>query len=182
MGPFESLGLAPTFDLDAAVLDRRHRDLSLTFHPDRLKGAPAAERRAQLGRSVEINEAYRKLRDPLSRAQALLDALGIEPPSAGQTSSALLMEMMERREQLSALRAKPEQASFEELRRDEVAGLARAEAALSESFRAIQALRTGGETLQPLAGRALELMNEMRYRRRLLDEIEAHLDELSVGG
>jgi len=48
MDPFETLGLAPKFDVDLKAAESRHRELSRALHPDRYVKAPAAERRMAL--------------------------------------------------------------------------------------------------------------------------------------
>lgn len=48
------------------VIERAYRTLSMKYHPDR---APAPERRSATRRMQAINEAYRVLRDPESRAR-----------------------------------------------------------------------------------------------------------------
>src|SRR6516225_6451682 len=107
--PFETLGVEARFDLDLAALSQHHRDLSKALHPDRYSGAGAAERRLSLGRAIDVNEAFRVLKDPIRRAEALLRRAGVP---VGETSEpkpppALLMEMMEAREELAgAARAK----------------------------------------------------------------------------
>src|SRR3954471_5694214 len=107
LDPFEALGVEPAFGLDLAVLEQRHRDLSRTLHPDRHAASGGAERRMALGRAIEVNEAFRNLKDPVRRAEALLARRGVqsgegkEPPA----SPALLMEVMERREALAEIRS-----------------------------------------------------------------------------
>jgi molecular chaperone HscB len=71
------------FDLDVAALDARRKELSRALHPDRFASSPAAERRMALGRAIEVNEAFRALRDPIRRAEAL--ARSLELP-VGETS------------------------------------------------------------------------------------------------
>src|SRR5262245_30540129 len=100
--PFETLGIAARFDLDLKAVELRHRELSKALHPDRYAGAPAAERRLGLGKAIEVNEAWRVVRDPVKRAEALLRRAGV---AVGETnepkpSAELLMEMMESREAL----------------------------------------------------------------------------------
>src|SRR3954447_26645826 len=95
--PFKTLGVEARFDLDRPALEQRHRELSKALHPDRYVGAPAAERRMSLSRAIDVNEAFRVLKDPIRRAEALLRRAGA---AVGETSEpkpapALLMEMME---------------------------------------------------------------------------------------
>src|SRR5205814_616230 len=107
--PFETLGVDARFDLDLRAVEQRHRDLSRALHPDRYSGAPAAERRLSLSRAIDVNEAWRIVKDPIKRAEALARRAGV---AVGETSepkpaASLLMEMMEVREELAdAARAK----------------------------------------------------------------------------
>ncbi len=68
MDPFATLGIDPAFNIDLAAVEQRHRDLSRALHPDKFSGAPAAERRLALNRAIEVNEAWRAVRDPIRRA------------------------------------------------------------------------------------------------------------------
>jgi molecular chaperone HscB len=172
--PFETLGVEPRFNLDLRALEQRHRDLSKALHPDRYTGAPAAERRLALGRAIDVNEAFRALRDPIRRAEALLRKGGVavgetaEPPAP----PALLMEVMEAREELSdAARAKDLGA----IQRLGAAMAARQEATLARLAQAFDAAVTEPQKI----GGALPLLGELRYVRRFLDEVSALEEELS---
>src|ERR1041384_3490226 len=101
--PFATLGVEPRFDLDLHALEQRHRDLSKAHHPDRYTSAPAAERRLALSRAIDVNEAFRALRDPIRRAEALIRRAGVPVGETAEPKAApdLLMEMMEAREELS---------------------------------------------------------------------------------
>jgi molecular chaperone HscB len=169
---FETLGVEPRFALDLAALEQRHRDLSRALHPDRYTGAPAAERRLALGRAIDVNEAFRALKDPVRRAEALLAKRGV---AVGETkepkaSPDLLMEMMEQREDLSAA------AKAKDLAR--VAKLGQAMATRRATIEA----RLGAvldDKENPRANDALPLLGELRYIRRFLDEVSALEDELA---
>ena len=69
---FSFLGVPRRLALDPQDLERRFRDLSRQFHPDYFYNAPAAERRASLERSSYLNDAYRTLKNPMSRIEYLL--------------------------------------------------------------------------------------------------------------
>ena len=78
MDPFATLGIARAFDVDLAAVEKTHRELSRALHPDRYVGAPArASARAALAKAVEVNEAWRVVRDPIRRAEALLALAGV---------------------------------------------------------------------------------------------------------
>ena len=95
--PFDILGIAPTFDVDLAVLEQRYRDLSRVLHPDKHVGSGPSERRLALGKAVEVNEAWRLLRDPLRRAEALFRRAGVDIREGTEPKAdpAFLMEMMD---------------------------------------------------------------------------------------
>jgi molecular chaperone HscB len=168
--PFEALGVEPTFDLDLAALEQRHRGLSRALHPDKHAASGAAERRMALGRAIEVNEAFRKLKDPVRRAEALLARIGVqsgegkEPPA----SPALLMEVMERREALAEVRLSKNQVALARLIAEVEAGERRVQADLTQKF---------GDSA-PNSGEILKKVGELRYYRRFLEEAQAIADDL----
>ena len=172
--PFETLGVEPRFDLDLRALEQRHRDLSKALHPDRYAGAPAAERRLSLGRAIDVNEAFRVLRDPIRRAEALLRRAGVNVGETAEPAAppALLMEMMEAREELAdAARAK----DLEGVLHLGAAMTARQAETLALLAQAFDAAAAAPEKM----GRALPILGELRYVRRFLDEVSALEEELS---
>ncbi len=74
---FSFLGMPRKLNLDLGQLDRQFRALSRQFHPDYFYNAPLAERRASLERSSYLNDAYRTLKDPISRLEYLLEREGL---------------------------------------------------------------------------------------------------------
>jgi molecular chaperone HscB len=101
---FTRLGLAPSFDVELADMERNYFKLQRTFHPDRFATKSAKEKAFSLQQTTSLNEAYETLKDPLRRAQYLLVLKGRElQGQEGQTVNdpALLMEAMEMRENLA---------------------------------------------------------------------------------
>jgi len=72
VNPFVVLGVPPTMDLNADELERRYLELSRQTHPDRNRSESQQQQIAVLARSAKLNDAYRQLRDPWSRAKTLL--------------------------------------------------------------------------------------------------------------
>jgi len=102
MSHFDLLGLAPAFTLDLAELEKNYFAAQRQFHPDRFVGKPPAERALAAGRSADINHAYNTLKNPLSRAQYLLQMQGIRVGTEADNvkpSQAILIEAMELREE-----------------------------------------------------------------------------------
>lgn len=179
MDAFSLLGIEPGFSIDLAALAARQRDLSRTLHPDRFVGRPSSERRAALGRAIEVNEAHRRLKDPISRAEALLEFLGIAPSEDEQPTASpqLLMDMMDKREELRDAARAEDAPRIEKLCQDLRTSESQVSAALEKYFG--EALKRHAEGQAVDAGGILEELGKLRYFRRFFDEAEALLDELA---
>ena len=105
---FSFLGLPRKLDIDQSDLEQRFRGLSRQFHPDYFFNAPPAERRASLERSSYLNDAYRTLKNPVSRLEYLLQLEGLAargPEEASkQAPPALLEEVFALNEELDEIR------------------------------------------------------------------------------
>lgn len=168
--PFEVLGVPQLFALDELELERRHRDLSKALHPDRYAGRPSSERREALSRAISVNEAFRQLRDPLSRAEALLAQLGrpITETNQPKPEPALLMQVMEQREALSEARRKGDRAGVERIAAQADASAEDVAERMADAF---------AEEPIPVDN-VVKLLGELRYLRRMKEEAGAALDEL----
>ena len=102
MDHFARLGLPAALDLEPASLDRAYFALQRQWHPDRFANRPADERARASAEAAALNDAYRTLKDPLSRAVYLAEQRGVALPGDGKTidDPDLLMEAMEAREAL----------------------------------------------------------------------------------
>jgi molecular chaperone HscB len=102
MDHFARLGLPAALDLEPASLDRAYFALQRQWHPDRFVARPPDERARASSEAAALNDAYRTLKDPLSRAVYLAEVRGVELPGDGKTidDPDLLMEAMETREAL----------------------------------------------------------------------------------
>jgi molecular chaperone HscB len=100
---FELFGLPERFGLDASALDAAYRTLQTEVHPDRHASGSDADRRLALQASARVNEAYRALREPVTRAEYLLSLHGIDARDETDTRLPLdfLERQLERREQAS---------------------------------------------------------------------------------
>jgi len=173
---FAVLGVERRYDLEAGALEARYKELSRKLHPDRFAKADPRARRAALQRTVALNEAWRALKDPLKRAEYLLELGGVKiatddggARSGGVAASpALLMEILELREELGDARAANDDAKVARLG---AAMRARADAAKAR----VAAGLTGAPTSAELEGVARELV-ALRYYQRFLDEVTAHED------
>jgi molecular chaperone HscB len=103
---FAFFGLPETLQIDPDALERQFHKLSWKLHPDNFMRASEYERNLSLERSSELNDAYRALRDPLSRVEYLLAHAGMRKEGAAkqQAPPELLEEVFELNEALDELR------------------------------------------------------------------------------
>ena len=78
---FTLFGLPRRYALDPAALDAHWRMLQAQVHPDRHASGGVAAQRVAMQWAVRVNEAYRRLKDPLRRG-AYLCELGGAPIDA----------------------------------------------------------------------------------------------------
>jgi molecular chaperone HscB len=166
---FELFGLPVTYRTDGALLEHAYRQLQGDVHPDRHANAGDAQKRLALQASARVNEAYRTLRDPVSRAEYLLGLRGID--ATAETDSRLPLEFLQR-----------------QLERREVAeeaGIAHDERALAalvdQVRREAAALQTGvAQVLDDGDAEAARMrVRELRFLTRLAEDLDAlHAVEL----
>jgi molecular chaperone HscB len=112
---FSFLGLPRKLTIAATELERRFRELSRKFHPDYYYNASPAERLASLERSSYLNDAYRTLRNPVSRVEHLLAIEGLPSSTSNQGTTqvppALLEEVFALNEELDEIREQRETGS-----------------------------------------------------------------------
>lgn len=171
LDPFTTLGAPRRFDLDLAQLEKTHRELSRALHPDKFVGTGATERRAALEKAASVNEAWRVVRDPVKRAEALFRLAGI---AVGETnepkaSPAFLMEVMEQREALAEARGERDLDKVNALGEAMKVREKETEARLAIGF----AARAEGADVVEL----VPLLGELRFYRRFLEEVDAIQEE-----
>jgi molecular chaperone HscB len=161
---FAVLGVARRYEVDLGEVEARYKELSRKVHPDRFAKADPRARRASLQRTVQLNEAWRTLKDPVRRAEYLLSLGGMKVASEEDRTvpPALLMETLERREELAEARLGGDDAKVRRL------GEA-TRARVAEIMRAIAAGFEAGQ-LEEVA----QALVALRYERRFLDEVAVH--------
>ncbi len=77
-------------NIDTAALEREFYRLSRKLHPDFYARSTEIEKIWSLGKSSQLNDAYRTLREPIARTQYLLQLEGVklEEQSSAATSAA----------------------------------------------------------------------------------------------
>jgi molecular chaperone HscB len=167
---YDALGLEPRLAFDPEDLKKRFYDRSRQWHPDRFSRAPAEEQQKALDMTAVLNDAFRTLREPVSRAEYFLKQNGIElskdaPPE-------LLEEVFELNMALEELRggdesARPQLQSADQRFRGM---LAETDAALARLFEKYDA-----SPARPVLDEIQAVLNRRRYVSNLVREVEKEL-------
>jgi molecular chaperone HscB len=181
MDPFAILGIDRSFDVDLAAVEKRHRELSRALHPDRYAHAGPSERRAALARAVEVNEAWRAVRDPIPRAEALFSLFGVPVGERQEPtpSPELLMAAMEMREALADGKERRDLAAIERLAGEVDERRRAVEAKLSAGFAAFAAPGSTGSADKKKVEALVPLLGELRFHQRFLDEVSSIEDAMA---
>jgi molecular chaperone HscB len=100
---YEALGVEPRLTLDPDDLKKRFYERSRQWHPDRFGRASAPEQQKALEMTAVLNDAFRTLRDPVTRAGYFLEENRIA--ASKQPPPELLEEVFEMNMALEELRA-----------------------------------------------------------------------------
>ncbi|WP_369743321.1 co-chaperone HscB [Pseudidiomarina sp. PP-1MA] len=105
MNHFELFDLPAAFNLDAADLQQRYRKLQQTLHPDRFANGSQRDKLLAVQRTAQLNDAYQTLRNPLLRAEYILQLRGLDLAHEQTTlqDPEFLMAQMEWRERIAEL-------------------------------------------------------------------------------
>ncbi len=117
---FALFALPRRFALDVEALTQAWRHLQAAVHPDRFAGAGAAQARLAMQWSSQVNEAYRTLKDPQSRAAYLCELRGAPIDAQRNTAmpTSFLMQQMAWREELAEAREQGADHARERLARE----------------------------------------------------------------
>jgi molecular chaperone HscB len=194
---FSFLGLPRRLVIDPNDLERRFRDLSRKFHPDYFYNASPTERLASLERSSYLNDAYRALKNPVSRVEHLLAIEGLpsaksEDPStgsgqaSGKVPPSLLEEVFALNEELDEIRELRESgADPAKLRARLEKARAPIEAKREEHERQLQELsaRWDGQEDAPAAEKraTLDALRERLLERNYINNLLATIEREGSG-
>ncbi len=188
--------------IDLAALEKDFYAQSRRLHPDRFAARPSAEQAEALARSSALNDAYRTLRDPISRTEYLLGLEGVqmEEQSRQATDAAraaggekkqvappdLLEEAFELNMQLEEMRfAKAAGEKDESIEQELQAASTRFTGMLADIQRELEVLWTRWDAAEDAgddAGRTsakdamVALLNRRSYIRNLVRDVSAALE------
>ncbi len=170
---FELLGLPEVFDLDLKALDAAYLARSKLVHPDRFAQAPADERVVALQQSMDLNQAYKALKKPTTRAEYLLERKGVTIGDQERLDDTeFLTEILRLREELGEARAANQ---VDLVGRLEVAMKQRNRALIAKLSPRFAEVEGEGDAAAALAAIKQTLI-ELRYVSRYLEECAAMLD------
>jgi molecular chaperone HscB len=168
---YQSLGLEPKLSLDLDDLKKRFYERSRQWHPDRFSRASKEDQERALDMTALLNDAFRTLRDPVTRAEYFLKENGLElskdaPPE-------LLEEVFELNMALEELRDGDDSARTQLLEADTRFG-----AMMIEIDRALVDLsaRYDGSRDASLLDEIRGVLNRRRYVSNLIREVEKELN------
>jgi molecular chaperone HscB len=103
---FEIFSLAVAWEVDFEQLDIKFRTLQKALHPDRYANKNDFEKRLAVQTAATINQAYETIKNPLSRAQYLLELEDLDASQETHITSdgQFLMDQMLLREALAEIR------------------------------------------------------------------------------
>lgn len=153
--------------LDAKHLEASFLALQSRVHPDRHVNASDAERRLAMQWASRVNEAANTLRDPLQRANYLLQLKSHDTEFESNTAMPVdfLMAQMELREQVAEARELASEQGLESIR-DEV------NIAMRSEFARLETLIDREKNFTEAA----QLVRQMMFQEKLLSEIDDALD------
>jgi molecular chaperone HscB len=101
---FEKFALIPSFDINIDALEHSYLKLQQQFHPDTLLHKSQEEQDKAIINSINVNEAYKILKNPVKRAIYLLKLNGINIDDDNcqiKPSHETLISVLELREKIS---------------------------------------------------------------------------------
>jgi len=168
---FTCFGFPRRLSIDQQKLETKFYELSRAFHPDFYQNKSGEEQTISLGNSAMLNTAYRTLRDPIQRAEYLLDLEAGAVKDIRTTPPAdLFEEILELQDTLDEFRAsdrtsdaaaalrtqlQTERATLEQRQRD-------METQIQRLFGRWDALQDRGEATEQARTERDQILKEMR--------------------
>ena len=171
---FELFGITPRFKIDMQKLESTFRRLQSEMHPDRYSKHTETEKRLALQHSAKLNDGYRALRSPTSRAKCLIDLATSSPEATTQQtastlSNSFLMAQMEWREAIEEARTSNNASVLDALSRRLRHKISQQETALTEALDEKKDMKN-----------ALQYVNELSFYEKLCEEINNALDKMDA--
>ncbi len=187
---FSFFGLPRKLVLDEAVLEREFYKLSRKLHPDVYSRASVREQAWSLEKTSQLNDAYRTLKDPVTRTEYLLSLEGIQPDEQSKLATEqaraagvdkkqsvppeLLEEAFELNMLLEEARVDGADSDVREQLKEAGAGLKVRLKKMQDELHAAWHLWDGGDTTA--TAQMVDVLNRRSYLRNLLRDIQNVLE------
>lgn len=172
MNYFEIFGLEQTLDIDLGALTQRYQSIQKSVHPDKFAHASSQEQLLAAKKSTLVNDAYQTLKNPLKRAQYMLEIRGVDMPNeqASFSDNTFLMRQMELREMLAEVK----------FANDVDTALFEANQVLDLEFQQLfQTMQTAiNENSVESNQQATELLRKLKFYQKLQVELDRLEDQL----
>ena len=167
---FTLFGIPEHFAQDRVALDARWKELQREVHPDKFAAQGGSAQRVAMQWSVRINEAYQRLKEPLSRAAYLCELRGapIEAEKNTAMPTEFLMHQMEWREALDDAKSEA----------DLLALTAQVDALRGELLQKCGQLLDSNDDVQGGAKAAAQQVRALMFVQRFASELDDRIDQL----
>jgi len=165
---FALLGLERNYDLSSELLSEHFVALSRQVHPDYFSDRSGGQQRLAMRNSARLNQAYRMLRDPFTRAEYLLELAGGRCSAEDRSVPAnLLTEAMQLREQIEEAKSQADDATLVDIRKDLLARRDHTDEQIRLLARRAAHTDVSPEVLRDLR----KQLNAFRYFANLLEQL-----------
>ncbi len=184
---FSFLGMRRKLKIENSELEKTFYSLSRRLHPDYFMNASEQERQSSMDRSSLLNDAYRVLRDPVTRAQYMLSLEGYKEAEK-KAPPELLEEVFELNMQIEEMRMAKKAGDEDEMagtRAELEDALASLDKKLIEIDSRLFALfdqwdeaidfAAGAEERKTILDRMSELLSHRSYIRNLVRDIREEI-------
>jgi molecular chaperone HscB len=114
---FELFGMPQSYEVDLGLLEERYLAISRNIHPDKYATAGEEMQAFALRASASVNSAYDVLRDPLHRAEYLLESAGGKSASQDKrVPQDMLGQVLMLREELEEAKSSNDRTGIQALR------------------------------------------------------------------
>jgi molecular chaperone HscB len=169
---FDFFGIPHKLNLDSKDLESRFYALSKQWHPDRFARASADQRRISEDATATLNDGYRTLKEPVSRAEYLLKEHGFDigEQKSGNVPPELLEEVFELNMALEEVEESRPQ--LEEARQKFLEMREQIDRELFSQF-AVYDEAQDRATLETIRG----ILNRRKYIRNLVNQVDKALSD-----
>jgi len=162
--------------IDRTLLEKTYYELSRKFHPDFFQGKSDKEKLYSLEQSAFLNKAYNASKDPIARAEYLLDLeIPGDPKERTKIDTALVSEIFEIQEKVeeeNATRDPALRAELQHAKKEVEIKIEERRQFLETHFKEWDTLGNNQTKKQELAKTIRKTIDEITYLKNLIQSIQ----------